>query len=176
MNKASGGDGIPSWAISNSKRWCCESAALNMPANLENLAVATGLEKVSFHSNPKEGQCQRMFKQIVNRYIKRCSTSLHQENGNQITMRYHLIPIRIILSKKKPKTRYQILVKMWSSWNSCTLLVESYNGKVTMENNMEIPQILKYIYDMIQQSHFWVFILKNWNANLEITSTLLYSL
>ena len=40
------------WAISNPKRWCCESAALNMPANLENLAVAMGLEKVSFHSNP----------------------------------------------------------------------------------------------------------------------------
>ena len=33
-----------------------------MPANLENAAVATGQEKVSFHSNPKEGQCQRMFK------------------------------------------------------------------------------------------------------------------
>ena len=30
-----------------------------MPANLENSAVATGLEKVSFHSNPKEEQCQR---------------------------------------------------------------------------------------------------------------------
>ena len=28
--------------------------------NLENSAVATGLEKVSFHSNPKERQCQRM--------------------------------------------------------------------------------------------------------------------
>ena len=27
---------------------------LNMPANLENSAVATRLEKVSFHSNPKE--------------------------------------------------------------------------------------------------------------------------
>ena len=25
-----------------------------MPANLENLAVATGLQKISFHSNPKE--------------------------------------------------------------------------------------------------------------------------
>ena len=25
-----------------------------MPANLENSAVATGLEKVSFHSNPKD--------------------------------------------------------------------------------------------------------------------------
>ena len=31
-----------------------------MPANLENSAVATGLEKVSFHSNPKERQCQKM--------------------------------------------------------------------------------------------------------------------
>ena len=30
-----------------------------MPANLENSAVATGLEKVSFHSNPKERQCQQ---------------------------------------------------------------------------------------------------------------------
>ena len=35
------------------------NVALNMPANLENSAVATGLEKVSFHSNPKEMQCQR---------------------------------------------------------------------------------------------------------------------
>ena len=33
-----------------------------MPANLENPAVATGLEKVSFHSNPKERQCQKMLK------------------------------------------------------------------------------------------------------------------
>ena len=38
----------------NPERWCCESAAFNMPANLENSAVATRLEKVSFHSNPKE--------------------------------------------------------------------------------------------------------------------------
>ena len=29
-----------------------------MPANLENSTVATGLEKVSFHSNPKESQCK----------------------------------------------------------------------------------------------------------------------
>ena len=40
-----------------------------MPANLENLgnsAVATGLEKVSFHSNPKGRQCQRMFRLLYN--------------------------------------------------------------------------------------------------------------
>ena len=33
-----------------------------MSANLENLAVATELEKVSFHSNSKERQCQRRLK------------------------------------------------------------------------------------------------------------------
>ena len=53
MNKASGGNGI--LVISNPKRWCCESAALSMPANWKNSAVATGLEKVSFHSKAKEG-------------------------------------------------------------------------------------------------------------------------
>ena len=45
--------------LSNPKRSCCESAALNMLANLEKSSVATGLEKVSFHSNPKERQCQK---------------------------------------------------------------------------------------------------------------------
>ena len=33
-----------------------------MPANLGNSAVATGIEKVSFLSNSKERQCQRMVK------------------------------------------------------------------------------------------------------------------
>ena len=60
-NKASGGDGIPVERFQILK-----DAALNMPANLENSAVATGLEKVHFHSNPKEGQCQRMLKLLHN--------------------------------------------------------------------------------------------------------------
>ena len=33
-----------------------------MAANLEDSAVVTELEKVSFHSNPKERECQRMLK------------------------------------------------------------------------------------------------------------------
>ena len=37
-----------------------------MPAKLENSAVATGLEKVSFHINLKEQQCQRMFQLLYN--------------------------------------------------------------------------------------------------------------
>ena len=33
-----------------------------MSTNLENSAVGTGLEKVSFHSNLKENQYRRVFK------------------------------------------------------------------------------------------------------------------
>ena len=61
----SGGDGIPVELFQILKD-DAESAALNMPANLENSAVAIGLERVSFHPNPKEGQCQRMFKLLQN--------------------------------------------------------------------------------------------------------------
>ena len=35
--------------------------------------MATGLEKVHFHSNPKEGQCQRMFKLHTNVLISQAS-------------------------------------------------------------------------------------------------------
>ena len=54
MNKASGGDGNPVDLFQILKDDALESAALSMPANLENSAVATGLEKVSFHSKPKD--------------------------------------------------------------------------------------------------------------------------
>ena len=61
-NKAGGDDGIPVELFQILKDDAVkESVALNMPANLENSAVATGLEKVSFHSSPKERQCQRLF-------------------------------------------------------------------------------------------------------------------
>ena len=58
MNKASGGDVIPVELFQILK----EDAVKVLHKNLENSAVATGLGKVSFHSNPKERQCQRMLK------------------------------------------------------------------------------------------------------------------
>ena len=62
INKASGGDGIPVELLQILKDDDVKSAVFNMSAHLENTAVATGLEKVSFYSNHKEGQSQRMFK------------------------------------------------------------------------------------------------------------------
>ena len=61
-NKVSGGDGIPVELFQILKDDAVKVLPLSMPANLENSVAATGLEKVNFHSNPKERQCQRMLK------------------------------------------------------------------------------------------------------------------
>ena len=51
MNEASAGDGIPTELFQILKN------DVKVLHYIENSAVATGLEKVSFHSNPKERQC-----------------------------------------------------------------------------------------------------------------------
>ena len=59
MNKASGGDKIPAELFQILKD---DAVKVLHSANLENSAVATRLEKISIHSNPKERQCQRMLR------------------------------------------------------------------------------------------------------------------
>ena len=61
-NKANGDDGIPAELFQILKDDAVKVLHSKCHANLENSAVATGLEKVSFHSNLKDRQCQRMFK------------------------------------------------------------------------------------------------------------------
>ena len=72
-NKASGGDGIPAELFKILKGDAVK-VLHSVSANLEKAAVVTGLEKVSFHSNPKEGQCQRMFKLLYNLTCKQGNT------------------------------------------------------------------------------------------------------
>ena len=64
-NKASGGDGIPVELFQIQKD---DSVKVlhSYASDLDNSAVATGLENVHFHSNPKERQCQRIFKLPLN--------------------------------------------------------------------------------------------------------------
>ena len=66
MNKANGGDSIPVELLQILKDDAVKELH-SICQHLENSAVATGQEKVSFHSNPKERQCQRRLKllQIV---------------------------------------------------------------------------------------------------------------
>ena len=62
MNKASGGDGIPVELFQILKDDAVKALHSICQQIWKTQQVATGLEKVSFHSNPKERQCQRMLK------------------------------------------------------------------------------------------------------------------
>ena len=78
-NKASGGDGIPVELFQILKddtlKCCIQYASIKCWHSIEcqppnskiwKTAVTTELEKINFHSNHKERQCQRMFKLLHN--------------------------------------------------------------------------------------------------------------
>ena len=73
-NKASVSDGIPAGLLKILKDDAVK-VLHSMPANLENSAEATELEKVNFHSNPKEGQCQR------------CHTVAHISQASKVVLK-----------------------------------------------------------------------------------------
>ena len=62
MNKANGGDGIPDELFQILKDNAVKVLHSICQQIWKTHQVTTGLEKISFHSNPKERQCQRMFK------------------------------------------------------------------------------------------------------------------
>ena len=72
MNKVRRGDGISASLFQILKDDAVKVLHSIMPANLENSAVVTDLEKVSFHSSPKERQCQRMFNLLYNCALFTC--------------------------------------------------------------------------------------------------------
>ena len=65
-NKASGSDGNPAELFQilkdNAVKLLHSICQQNKQNKTQNTVVATVLEKVSFHSNPKERQCRRMLK------------------------------------------------------------------------------------------------------------------
>jgi len=69
MNKPSGDDGIQDELFKILKDDAIK-VLQNMPKNLENSVVATGLEKISFHSNPKEGYCQKIASRVMLKIIQ----------------------------------------------------------------------------------------------------------
>ena len=65
-NKASGGDRIPVELFQILKDDAVKVLHSICHQIWKNSTVATGLENVSFHSNHKEKQCQRVFKLLYN--------------------------------------------------------------------------------------------------------------
>ena len=85
-----------------------------MSANLENSALATGLEKVSFHSNTNERQCRRMFKLPHNCIISNASKlmlKILQDRLQQYVN--HEVPDVLAGFRKGKGTRDQIANIHW---------------------------------------------------------------
>ena len=78
MNKASGGDGIPVELFQILKDDAVKSAAPNLPANLENSAVATGLEKGQFSF---QSQRKATPKNV------QTTTQLHLSHANKVMLK-----------------------------------------------------------------------------------------
>ena len=66
MNKTSGGEGIQAELFQILKDDAVKVLHSICQQIWKTSAVATGLEKVSFHSNPRERQCQRVLKLLHN--------------------------------------------------------------------------------------------------------------
>ena len=83
-----------------------------MPANLESSAVATGLEKVSFHSSPKERlQCQRMLK--LPSHTSKVMLKIFQARLQQY-MNRELPDVQLDLEKtEKPKIKLPTSAGSW---------------------------------------------------------------
>ena len=95
MNKASGGDGIPVELFQILK----DDAVKVLHSICQQIwktqqSVATGLEKVSFHSNPKERQCQRIFKLLHKCTHFTCQQSNAQNSPSQASTVHELRTFR----------------------------------------------------------------------------------
>ena len=111
-----------------------------MPANLENSAVATGLEKVSFHSNPKERQCQRMLKLPHNcshlTLAKYCSKFSKPGFSNTWTMNFQMF--KLDLFRKGRGTRNQIADIRWIIVNQENTRKTSTSALLTMPKPLTV--------------------------------------
>ena len=85
-----------------------------MPAHLENSAVATGLENVSFHSDPKERQYQRIFKLFTIALISHASKVMLKilQCRLQLYVNHELPDVQAGFRKGRG-TRNQIAIICW---------------------------------------------------------------
>ena len=85
-----------------------------MSANLENSAVATGPEKISFHSNLKEKQCHRMFPQLhlSHTLAKKCSQFSKPGFHSMWTVNFQMFKLDLEKAEE-PEIKLPISTRSW---------------------------------------------------------------
>ena len=85
-----------------------------MSADLENLAVATGLESFSFHAIPKEGQCQKNVQTTIQLLSFHMLVKLYSNSSRQTSAVCKPITYRCTIGFRKGRgTRDQIANILW---------------------------------------------------------------
>ena len=114
-----------------------------MPANLENLAVATGLEKVSFHSNPKERQCQKCSNYCTIALISQASKVML--NIFQARLQQYMnseLPVVQAGFRKGRRTRDQIANNCWHRKSKKSLKKQESSRKTSISALLITPEPL----------------------------------
>ena len=105
-----------------------------MPANLENSAVATGLEKVSFNSNPKE--CSNYHTTALISHASKVMLKILQARLQQYVI--HELPDVQVGSRKGRGTRDQINNIHWSSKKQESSRKTSISALLTMPKTLTV--------------------------------------
>ena len=110
-----------------------------MPANLENSAVATGLEKVSFHSNPKKGntkECSNYHTIVLISHTSKVMLKILQARLQQY-MNHELPDIQAGFRKGRG-TRDQIANTHWIIKKQETSRKTSISALLTMPKSLTV--------------------------------------
>ena len=120
-----------------------------MPANLENSAVGTGMEKISFHSHPQERQCQRMLKYCTIALISHASKVmlkiLQASFNNTWTVNFQLF--KLVLEKAEEPA-----IKLPTSARS--LRKQESSRKTSVSALLTMPKPLT-VWITINYGKFW---------------------
>ena len=102
-----------------------------MPANLENSAVATGLEKVSFHSNPKEEQAKECSNYHTTALISHASKVMFKILPARLQQYLNFQTFKLVLEKAE-EPEFKLLTSSGSSKKQESSRKTSISASLTM--------------------------------------------
>ena len=107
-----------SWAISNSKIWCCECATPPYDSKFGRLSCAWGLENLSFHSNTKERQskeCSNYHLMTTSHTPGKYSSKFPKPGFNRMwTMSFQMLKLNL---ERAEAPKIKLPTRVWSLIN-----------------------------------------------------------